>query len=137
MKLPSFKRLFKTDFKAEYQELVEQLSFTINSGIESLYDLANGKISIRGNIQCTVRDIDVSVSADGKPVSSTGMNVDGTGRVEGLQVIRVDNLSSPSQLLTGSPFILFTPTQTGVIFNQITGLQAGVKYRIRVIAWQS
>ena len=49
MKLPLFRRLFKTDFKQEFQELVDQLSVSINVGIENLYDALNRKLSLRDN----------------------------------------------------------------------------------------
>lgn len=137
MKLPLYKRIFKTDFAQEYQGLVEQLSASLNSGIETLYDLTNKKISLRDNVACTVKDFDVMVNAAGIPMATTSVSLDVPGRVDGISVIRCDNLKNSAVYPTGQPFITFTQTGQAVIVSQIAGLQSGQMWRLRVIVWQA
>lgn len=136
MRLPNFRRIFKADYEVEMQAFVEQLAQTLNSSFEVLYDLANKKISIRDNVLCSVRDVDVIVDATGRPTTTTSMGLDGSGKVEGLLVIRAENITSATTYPEGCPFITFTPQENSVLFNNITGLQANYKYRLRVIAFQ-
>lgn len=137
MRLGSFKRLFTSDYEAQYQNLVGKLSGSLNGGLEALYDLANKKISLRDNILCTVRDVDVTLDSTGAPVVSTAIGLDATGRVEGISIIRCDNTTNNSIYPTGHPFISFQQTSSSVLINNITGLQAVYNWRLRVIIWQA
>lgn len=135
MKLPSFRRLFKTDFSQEEQPLVEKLSGSLNNGIEVLYDALNNKISIRDNLQCTVKDVDVQVDSSGNPLGTTGFQLNNSNKVEGISVIRADNLTNSVTYPTNTPFISFTQNTSSIIINNVTGLQPNNIYRLRVIAW--
>jgi len=55
MKLPNFKRIFKSDYKTEFHSLIEPLSFSINNGIEVLYQTLNKAVSLKDNVACTVK----------------------------------------------------------------------------------
>lgn len=137
MILPSFKRLFTNDYKKEYQELVQQLSDSLNTGIETLYFLGNKKISLRDNILCSVKDVELIVNGSGTPTSIVNVGFDVSGKVEGVEVIRADNLTNSTVYPTNAPFISFQQTSTSIIINNITGLASGYKWRVRVIIWQS
>lgn len=129
--------MFTNDYKKEYQELVQQLSDSLNTGIETLYFLGNKKISLRDNILCSVKDVEFIVNSSGTPTSSINVGFDVTGKVEGVEVIRADNLTNSTIYPTNAPFISFQQTTTSIIINNITGLAAGYKWRVRVIIWQS
>jgi hypothetical protein len=136
-KLPNFKRLYKTDFKQENQDLIEQLSFIINGAFDSIYQTLNQQVSLQDNIQCTVKDVTVVVDATGKPTSTSSMSLSANGQVTGLTVIMANNITNSTTYPTGMPFISYTVSGKTVIFNNITGLQANNKYTLRVIAFQS
>lgn len=137
MRLPGFKRLIKGDYPEDQQGLVEKLSEALNSGIEALYELGNKKISLRDNILCTVRDVDVTVDASGVPVTNTVISLDGTGRVEGVTVINAFNNNNTALTPTGQPFIVFQAQASAITVKKVTGLAAGSSWKLRVIIWQA
>ena len=135
MKLPSFRRLIRTDFKQEFQALVDQLSVSINIGIENIYDALNRKITLRDNIACTVKEIDVKVDASGTPLSTTQFQMDITNRLDGITVLNAINLDVSTNYPTSGIFISWTQTQTGILLNNITGLRPNQTYRLKIVAY--
>lgn len=135
MRLPSFRRLIRTDFKQEFQALVDQLSVSINIGIENLYDALNRKLTLRDNIACTVKEIDVKVDAAGTPLSTTLFQMDITNRLDGIVVLNALNQDDSSTYPTSGLFISWTQTQNGILINNIKGLQANQTYRLKLVAF--
>lgn len=136
MKLQDFRRLFKTDFKQEFQDLVDQLSVSINTGFEAVYDIINNKkLSISDNILCTVKTINVNVSTSGVPNGTTSFALDIPGRIKGISVINAVNLNNTGIFPTSAVFVNFSQNGTTVIINNINGLQANTNYQLTVIAW--
>ena len=136
MKAPGFRRLFKQDFKEDYGDLIDGLSPAINTGIETLYQVVNKNIDLTYNIQCTVKDVNVEVDSTGKPKSTTSFALDVANTpVKGCQVIQAENLTNSATYPTSQPFISFTQNNNNLILNNVTGLQANQKYRLRVVAW--
>lgn len=135
MKIPSFRRIFKTDYKAEEQELVEKLSGTINNGFEVLHEALGKKVSLRDNLQCTVKDVDIIVDSSGVPLTNTGISRDIPGRIEGMTVIDANNLTTSTTYPSSGVFVNFIPNDNGALITHVTGLQTNNKYRLRIIAW--
>lgn len=135
MTLPSLRKLFKADFKPEFQELIETMIPTVNNGIEVLYELGNGKISIKDNLAGVVRDIDLSVNAQGIPVSLSTFTLNSGDRILGATVIKTENLTNSSIYPTSAPFITYSQLENRITINHITGLVSGNNYRIRVKTW--
>lgn len=135
MKLPLFRRLFRTDFKQEFQELVDQLSVSINVGIENLYDALNRKLSLRDNILCTVKELDITANPDGSPVTTSIIQLDISGRIDGVIVISAVNITDSGVYPTSGVFVSWTQTQNGVLINNITGLPPGQKFRVKLVAF--
>lgn len=104
MKLPSFKRLIRTDYKQEFQSLIDQLSVSINIGIESIYDALNRKITLRDNIACTVKEIDVKVDVTGTPITTTLFKMDISNRLDGIVVLNALNQTDSTVYPTGEYF---------------------------------
>lgn len=136
MKLPSFKRIFDTDFDQQYKQLVQTLSATINIGFETVYEALNKKVSLAENIQCTLKDITLVVDSTGKPINRIAFTSDIPNmRVIGTQVIKVTNLKNSSTYPTGGVFITFIETNTGIEIQHVTGLVANNTYQLRVVAY--
>jgi hypothetical protein len=133
-KLPNFRRIYEQDYPTEYQGLVRTLSVSLNYGIEVLYDLLNGKLTFRDNIASTIKELDVQVDANGKPLTSTIIKKSTADRIEGLFVIKADNLSNSSVYPSSGVFINYTETDQQIIINHITGLQANSLYKVKVLA---
>lgn len=134
MKLPNFRRIFKGDYQAEFQGLVEQLSVTINNGFEVIYEALNNKISLRDNIACTVGEFLVEVNDSGTPKNSITVKLRSSNeRVEGVMVISATNTSNASTYPPGAVFVSYTPNSDFITINNIKGLTANVQYRIKVV----
>lgn len=137
MKLPSFKRLFKGDFKPDDQELVDKLSYTINSGLETLYDALNKRLTFDDNFNSSKHSITVTVDANGKPTQATSFTTSINGSLSGIIVIKAINsttYSASPTYPTSAPFISYTQSNQQVTITNIKGLTAGIAWTLSVIA---
>lgn len=134
-KLPSFKRIFYTDFPKDYQSLVEQLSYTINQGFDALFNALNNNLTLNDNLAVTVKDITVSVNATGTPTSSTGFTVSNSNTIAGVQVIKATNNTNPTIYPTSGVFITYTQSGNLITINNIAGLPANNQFTLRVVAY--
>tara|TARA_R110000868_G_scaffold125051_1_gene330553 strand:- start:153 stop:566 length:414 start_codon:yes stop_codon:yes gene_type:complete len=132
--LPSFRRIVRQDYDPKYQDLIDTLSVSLNQGIEVLYDLLNGKLSIKDNFASTIKEIDVEVDANGKPKTKTIIKKTSTDRTEGLWVLRVQNLTNSNVYPSATPLISFTETTDSIIVDNITSLPIGYIFRIKIVA---
>jgi len=134
-KLASYKRIITSDFEEDNKALIEQLAFPINDGFNALYFAVDGKLSLKDNIACTVRDLDIVVTTTGNPTSATSFTLNKQGLMIGCQVISALNQVNSLVYPIGQPFISFTQNNTVITINNITGLQANQRYKIRVVAY--
>jgi len=135
MKLPSYRRIFKTDYAEDYQELVEKLAVSINNGFDTVYDALNKKLTFGDNIACTIAEFTVSVDASGNPTKKNVQFKLGENQtsIQGLMVIDCytegDELPPPS-----APFISFVKNEGNVLIKNIKGLTLNTSYVIKVLA---
>lgn len=146
MKLPNFKRLIKQDFAKDFQDLIERLASSLNVGIDTLYNVLNNNVSLNDNIFCNVREIDIQVDSAGVPVQ-TGtdsfgrqiktkvFNIDLPSTIQGLQVIKCENLTNTNSYPTSAIFLTYSQDGQSIFIKHVTGLQAGFIYRLRIIVW--
>lgn len=134
-KLATYKRLTTSDFEEKDQALIEQLAFPVNDGFNELYFAMNGKVDLRNNIYCTVKDIDLKVKADGSPLNTSSFSLDKDGKVSGCHVIYAANQDNSATYPISHPFISFTQNGKTVTINNISGLQANQRYILRVVAY--
>lgn len=136
MKLPSFKRLLSKDFAKEFAKLVDQLSVSLNVGIDLLYEALNNNITLRDNVKCTVKDMTLQVDTLGKPINTSAFTLNSTSRVDGITVILAQNQTNTATYPTSTPFV--SGNQNGSLFTitNISGLQPNQSYLLRLIAWQ-
>jgi predicted nucleotidyltransferase len=140
MRLPNFKRLFENDFTDEEKPLVSKLAGSLNQGIENLYLALSKRLTLRDNIQCTIKDIDVIVDSNGKPTTLTTFRLDDSlinqnVSILGCQVLNAVNLTNTSNYVYSCPFISWTQISNGIQINHITGLIPGNKYNLRIVAF--
>ena len=137
MKLPNFRRLIKSDYKEDFQELVETLSFSLNNGIEVLYQVLNKSVSLKDNVACTVKELEVSVDSTGTPKSRLSFSLDTANKVLGVVVLNVINVKNPSILPTSGVFVSFSQESRSVIVNNIKGLPADQTFLLTVVAFDT
>lgn len=137
MKLPSFKRLQKQDYPEESRDLVDRLSNSLNIGIETLYTLANNRISLGDNIACVVKSFEIKVDSTGKPISGTTNVEFGTTitTAVGVEVLRAQNSTNSTTYPTSAPFISYTQNGTSIDINNIAGLPANNTFLLTVVIW--
>ena len=142
MKLPSWQTIIKTNYEEKYQELIETLGFSINTAMDNIFNTFNRKISLKDNIYCVVKDIEVKVDSTGLPKPSVTFNSDIATAVQGISVINVLNLENAKRYADGGLTISFTQNGNTITITNIAGLYPSEgttpltdKYRIKLIAW--
>ena len=135
MRLPNFRRLIKSDYSKEYELLIEKLSFSINNGVEVLYQAFNKAISLKDNIACTLKDIDVEVKEDGSVKTLTSFNLDTQGKIIGILVLNVVNTRTPSILPNSGFFVSFTQESNKILINSIKGLPPNQPFKLTLVAF--
>lgn len=136
MKIPGFKRLDKQNFSPEYRDLIDKLSFTVNNDIEVLYNVLNRNSSLKDNIHCTVKDVEVIVDSNGIPKNTASFQLDiANMRIMGCSVLRAINEDNSSIFPTSAPFVSFSQSSNIINLNHITGLQADQTYTLTIVAW--
>lgn len=135
MKLPSFIRINKSDFKADFQDMISTLSVSVNNIIDSIMQALNNNISLSDNIACNINDITLSVDASGTPTSTISYPITLKTKPQGISVIDINNQTNPIGYPTSGVTVSFTRQNTSIIINNVTGLIPNNKYIIRIITW--
>jgi len=135
-KLPTLRRLFKTDFKPEYSELVEKLIVSINNGFDNLYDALNNKITLKNNILCNIKDFSVQVNSSGIPITTLNLAVNFNNNINVVTVGKIDNITNPTSYPNGGVVVSWEQLSPGLIkIKHITGLNEGQTYTLRVVIY--
>lgn len=137
MKLPSFKRLLKTDYAQQFQQMIETLSYSINNAVEALNNALSNNVSLQDNVLCTVKTFTVQVDSTGAPTTSTTFPLTFTGTCLGISLINIINSTTSGSYPTGGVTVSFSQTKNGIQINNITGLIAMNNYSVTIVAWGS
>lgn len=136
MRLPTFKRLIGSDFPKEFKKLIDQLSLSLNNGIDVLYTALNNNLTIRDNLLATVTDVLVTVDANGKPIQTTAFKLNSTSKVDLVMVGLARN--QVNSIIYPSSGVLVSGVQANNIYTiqNVTGLQPNQQYSLRIVAFQ-
>lgn len=135
MKIPLFKRIYKSDYEKDQQDLIEKLSFSINVGMENFQGVLNNRTSLQDNIQCTLKSFNVTVDANGKPTNTSAFTLTSLGTLSGIVVLSAVNQTNSTVYPTSAPFISFNVNSNLVSITNIAGLPAGNNFLITVVAF--
>src|ERR1700746_1487194 len=109
MRIPGYKRIETQNFDDQYKDLVSTFGGSLNYQMEQYQAAFNKQISFTDNIQCTVKDVELTVDSTGNPTTQTVFKLDTVSiPVKGCQVINAVNLDNSSTYPTSQPFISFT-----------------------------
>jgi len=136
MKLPNFRRIVKSDYEPENEKLVETLSFSLNNGIEVLYQALNKSVSLQDNIACTVKDFTVQVDANGTPKNKTSFSLSTSNRILGVLVLNAVNTKNPNVLPTAGVFVSFFQEGKTVNISNIKGLPENQTFNLTVVSFE-
>ena len=135
MKLPSYRRIFKTDYAEEYQALVDKLAVSVNYGFDTLYDALNQKLTFQDNFLSTIAEFNVAVDNKGKPTQVTQFKLTTSQTsIQGLLVLSCVGANNPNDLTISGVFVSFTKSENLVNINNIKGLIPGTLYTLKVLA---
>lgn len=133
-KLPTYRRLIKTDFDPKYQDLIDQLGQTINAAFDQVFSALNHNITIPDNLNATLNTFTVIVDSTNTPTATTSFKLASyQTTVNGfivLNAVGADNTIVP----TGPVQITkWNKSNNIVTINTITGLMTGKQYTITVL----
>ena len=134
-RIPTFKRIYKTDYPPEQQDLVDKLSFSINIGFESVNGALNNAISLQDNVQCTVKSFNIEVDSTGKPKSASTFTLTSAGKLTGIMVLSAVNQTNSTVYPTATPFISFNVNSTLVSILNVSGLPANNVFFLTIVAF--
>lgn len=135
IRIPLFKRIYKSDYEKDQQDLIEKLSFSINVGMENFQGVLNNRTSLQDNIQCTLKTFNVTVDSSGKPTTTSAFTLTSLGTLSGIIVLNAVNQTNSTVYPTGTPFISFSVNSNLVSITNIAGLPAGNNFLITVVAF--
>lgn len=136
MKLPNIKRIDKQNFPQQEPDFIDKLGFTLNNDMETLFNVLNRNASLKDNLFCTVKDVQVILDADGIPTNGASFRLDNAQmRVLGCPVYNAVNVKNSTVFPTGAPFINFSQLSDIITINHVTGLQPGQLYTLTIVAW--
>lgn len=134
-KLPSYRRIIKSDYEPETQDVIETLSESINPAFDVIFETLNKRVTLRDNIKSTVKDLRVIVDSQGAPINTLSFSLDVTGTVDGCIVLNAINRTNTALGVAAAPFISFTQNGSVVIVNNIKGLIANNDYQLRIVTF--
>lgn len=135
MQLPTYTRIFKTDYPADEQDLISKLSTPINNSFQVIFQATSNNISLSDNIFCTVKQITVSVDSSGNPTAAASFQIQTTGIIQGITVLRAVNQTSTQVFPTSQPFISYSQNSTLINITNIAGLPTGNSFLLTCVAW--
>lgn len=135
MKLPSFRKLLKQDFKEEFQELVEKIGTSVNNGFDLVSEALNKKITLQDNIACTTKSFDLEVSdTTGKLKTQVVFNLDTTGSILGITVLSAV-ANEQNVYPNAGVYLNFTQSANKLTITHAFGLPVGKKFNLKVVAF--
>lgn len=132
-RVPDIKRIQKSDFDEEYQEMIDKLAFPINSFFEQTRSLADKNIDFK-NLNQEIIKIDVLVDAGGIPIIEAKYRSTLKTTVQGHSCINAVNISGTPGYVTGTPFLTFLQNGNIVTILHIAGVPANTKFQLIVIS---
>lgn len=135
-KLPSFRRLFKQDYDQEYQGLVDQLSNSLNYGVEVLYNALNNNLTFEDNFKGNVNTVSVTLNSDGTPKARTTYSLGNTFQATGTLVLNASNQTNSTVYPDGGIFVSFQQVGSSEVqINHVTGLPADNTFELTIITF--
>jgi hypothetical protein len=133
MKLNNVRQIRAEDFDDEYNDLVSGLASILNSFMQEVVELSEGRVDFENRPE-VLRTFEIAVNPSGVPIQAPFKVATGKNRINGAQVIRAINLSNSNGFPTSQPFLNFNPLGGDIIqVLNLSGLRPGDKYLISVI----
>lgn len=132
-RVPDIRRLDKSDFDKENQDLVDKLAFPLNSFMEQTRAAFQKNIDFV-NLNQEVILLSVIVDEIGTPVQKTQYKSTLNTKVLGNVCIASVNTTTAGAFPNGQPFLTFAQDANIVTVTNIKGLVAGQRYTLTVLS---
>lgn len=132
-RIPDIKRIQKSDFESDQQELVDKLAFPINSFMEQTRSALDHNIDFT-NLNQEIITLETMTDALGRPILETKYKSVLKTKVIGHSCINAFNLTDNTIYPISTPFLSFEQNANIVTILHVSGLQAGNKYRLVVLS---
>ena len=133
MKLKSYSRIITKDYDDDQQPLVEKMGTQINNGFDPLYSALSNRLTFEDNFLGSVRDVEVTVGANGVPLVRTSFSLNNTLPVKGIIVMSLVNRTNAAAFPMGAPFVTFSQNANILFIDHITGLLPNNRYNVRIL----
>jgi hypothetical protein len=130
--LDTVKRIIVEDFADEDKKTVEKLAYIINDFMGQVVDAFHKNITL-DNLSQSLVDFEVTVDANGKPITGNSIKIDTLGEIRGMTVVYAQNKTNASLTPESAPFVSFTSQGSGMYsITKVLGLQVNNKYLLRL-----
>lgn len=127
-RIDNVRRINSADFPTDSQQTMAQLAEIYNYFAEQVTNTLNGGVDF-SNLSRSLVEIQLSTNALGNPIQTTRFTA-GIG-IQGINVVRADNLTNIIGYPNSAPFVSFTTSGTGTYTIQnVTGLRPTENYRL-------
>lgn len=134
MKLPSFRRIFSSDYKAEMKQFVDQFGVIYNGNTESLYDALNNKLTFQDNFAATIADFTVNVNTAGVPNQKTQFKLSNNQTsLSGILVISALGGNNGTVLPNAGVYINAVIDGNLLTIQNVKGIPPSVNFRVKAI----
>lgn len=122
--IPTLRQLKPEDFDSKDQSLVQKLAFPINTFMQQVISALSNNLDFT-NLNQQVNTFNVSVDANGKPISPVQFKINLATKLAGVICINALNTTSPGRYPLAQPFISYTLNAGTLTINNIAGLSFG------------
>ena len=133
MRLPLARRITMENVPEEMQSTVSNLATIMNPFIEDVTTILNGRVDF-DNLAFQLLQFETMVNSQGIPLIGADIGINFTPR--GSYCVDIKNANNLGQLpdITGAPFVLFVPSNSGSIkIGKILNLLPNKKYIITLL----
>lgn len=133
--IPGYTIIYSRDFPQSSQSIIDQLALTLNPAFTTLFSALTNNLTLTQNFLATIKDVTLTVDANGNPTTASSFNISNSNTITGLQILKATNNTSSTTYPTSAPFISYTQAGNLININNVTGLQANQSYTLRVVAY--
>lgn len=132
MKISGFKRITSDDVQSEYKQLADKLANSLNPFAEEVVTAINGRLDVV-NLNQKYKEFSFLVDSSGLPTQDLVFKSDIVGRVKGIDIQYLENVTNVNTYPTAAPFITWSESGGLITIKHVTGLQTLNKWKMRVL----
>lgn len=126
---PQLRRIAKEDYSAEDRDMIEKLSYVLNTFMEQTNNVLNRGIDF-ANLNQEIKDVTLTVDVNGIPTMTTQLKSTLKTRTAGIICI---NASNNTVFPTNGIFLTFSENNKIIRINHVTGLPADTQFKLTLL----